>query len=170
MEDVSVSTFYKDIKWRKIDFRRYSKTKQSEHILLNELEKKYTKNVVIGLGDYSTSRQIKGTMPVPGRSIYKLLSKRFKHVYLVDEFRTSITYNKDHTKRLTNIKINKRSKHRLLTPKENPKGVIVNRDHNASTNILEILKQYIDNNRTRPEVFKRTIQIKIKTKVELCVK
>ena len=99
-------------------------------------------------------------MPVPNKSIYKLLTKRFKHVYLIDEFRTSITYNKDHTKELTNIKINKKSKHRLLTPKENPKGVIVNRDHNASINILNILKEYIYN-RKRPEAFTRSLKHKV---------
>jgi len=160
-----MTNFYKDIKWRKFGFRRYSRTKKSENNLLAEIVKKYGSNIVIGLGDYSvhSSKQIKGTIPVPSKSIYKLLTRRFKHVYLIDEFRTSLIYNRDHSKELKNLKINKKSKHRLLTPKENPKGVIVNRDHNASVNILEILKEYIFHKK-RPEAFKRSLR-----KVNLCL-
>jgi len=159
----NILNFYKDIKWRKINFRIYSRTQHAENKMLNELVQKFgpEKDIVIGMGDHSV-RAMRGTMPVPGRSIHKLLSRRFEHIYLIDEFRTSQLYNKDSSKKLINLKINKRSKHRLLTPKENPKGVIVNRDHNASENIRNILKEYILS-RKRPEAFKRSLR-----KVDFC--
>jgi hypothetical protein len=96
-------------------------------------------------------------MPTPNKGIIKILKKRFD-VVTVDEFRTSKLYNKDLTQELTNIKIKKGKKnksiHTLLTLTRNPNGVILNRDKNASLNILKILKEYIFY-QTRPIEFCR---------------
>ena len=44
----NVKTFYNNILFRKLNFRRFTRTKQSEEVLLNEIENKFlTKNINI---------------------------------------------------------------------------------------------------------------------------
>lgn len=86
-------------------------------------------------------------MPTPNKGISRLLMKRFE-VISVDEYKTSKLYNRDLSKELENVRV-KRGKrtisiHTLLTPKSNPNGVILNRDRNASKNILMIMKHYLE--------------------------
>jgi hypothetical protein len=149
--------FYERPLFRKLSFRRYSRTKSSEDKMLNEIEKIYgnKENLLIGLGDWSkkSNTQMKGCMPSPNKGLIKVLKKRFE-VLSIDEFRTSKLYNKDLTKELINVKVKGKSIHTLLTPKENPEGVILNRDTNASKNILFLLKEYLYYQR-RPLEFQR---------------
>jgi hypothetical protein len=86
--------------------RRFCRTKSAEDTMLNEIEKKFGKNLLLGLGDWSinTSYQMKGYMPTPNKGISKLLMKLFE-IISVDEYKTSKLYNNDLTKELTNIKI-----------------------------------------------------------------
>jgi hypothetical protein len=157
--------FYERPLFRKLSFRRYSKTKSSEDKMLNEIEKKYGNkdDILIGLGDWSkkSNTQMKGCMPSPNKGLIKVLKKRFE-VLSVDEFRTSKLYSRG-TKgaqaepafgELINVKVKGKSIHTLLTPKENPNGVILNRDTNASKNILFLLKEYLYFQR-RPLEFQR---------------
>lgn len=158
-----LQNFYENPLFRKIKLRRYCRTKSSEDRMLNEIEKQYGKDLLIGLGDWSlnTSHQMKGCMPTPNKGIIKILKKRFQ-VVGVDEFRTSKLYYRDTTQELTNLKVKRgrrsRSIHTLLTLTRNPNGVIVNRDSNASQNILYILKEYIYN-RKRPREFCRSVRM-----------
>ena len=96
-------------------------------------------------------------MPTPNKGISKLLMKRFD-VISVDEYKTSKLYNNDLTKELTNIKVKRgkktKSVHTLLTPTRNPNGVILNRDRNACTNILSIMKEFL-HTQTRKAEFSR---------------
>ena len=130
--------------------------------MLNEIEKKFGKNLLLGLGDWSinTSHQMKGCMSSLNKGISKLLMKRFE-VISVDEYKTSKIYNKNMTDELTNVKIKKGKKnksiHALLTPKRNPNGVILNRDINASKNILSIMKEYL-NTQKRIPIFSRLVK------------
>lgn len=156
-----LQNFYENPLFRNIKLRRYCRTKSSEDRMLNEIEKQYGKDILIGLGDWSlkTSHQMKGCIPTPNKGIVKILKKRFQ-VVGVDEFRTSKLYYKDTTKELTNLKVKRgkrsRSIHTLLTLTRNPNGVIVNRDSNASQNILHILKEYLYNKK-RPREFCRSV-------------
>jgi hypothetical protein len=155
----TLDTFYSQKMFRELALRRFRYTKRSEDNLLNEIEEKYgpCKYMLIGLGDWSVnsgSNHMRGCMPVPNKGLIKVLKKRFT-VVSVDEFRTSKLYNKDTSKELINVKVNGKKIHTLLTPKRNPNGVIVNRDHNASKNILRILTTYIES-QTRPAEFTRS--------------
>ena len=131
-----LQVFYEKPLFRKLKLRRFCRTKSSEDTMLNEIQKKFGKNLLLGLGDWSIhcNYQMKGCIPTPNKGISKLLMKRFELV-LVDEYKTSKLYNNDLTKELTNIKVKrgKKSKsiHTLLTPTRNPNGVILNRDRNA---------------------------------------
>ena len=154
--------FYEKPLFRKLNLRRFCRTKSAEDKMLNEIEKKFGKNVLLGLGDWSvnTSFQMKGCMPTPNKGIAKLLMKRFE-VVSVDEYKTSKLYNKDLTKELTNVKVKrgKRTKsiHTLLTPTRNPNGVILNRDRNACKNILSIMKEYLETQKRKAEFSRKQI-------------
>ena len=105
---------------------------------------------------------MKGCFSSPNKSIHKMLSKRFS-VIEIDEFRTSIRYNKDPTQELKNYKAKRKNRkrksvHSLLTLKRDPNSVILNRDINASKNILCLLKTYLKD-QTRPEAFSRSVLV-----------
>jgi hypothetical protein len=160
---IKLRRFYENPLFRKLTLRRFCRTKSSEDKMLNEIEKHYGKkeDLILGLGDWSVNsspNQMKGCMPTPNKGLIKLLKKRFT-VLSVDEFRTSKLYNKDLSKELINVKVKRGKKnksiHTLLTPTRNPNGVMLNRDVNASRNILKILKTYL-NSQTRPLEFCRT--------------
>lgn len=97
-----------------------------------------------------------------------------------DEFRTSKLYNKTF-KELTNVKVRKgrhsKKLHQVLTLKEESKKCIrVNRDKNASMNILYLGKYFLEN-QSRPIEFQRDKQktetkkaIKLTTKVNKSTK
>lgn len=154
--------FYEKPLFRKLNLRRFCRTKSAEDKMLNEIEKKFGKDLLLGLGDWSvnTSHQMKGCMPTPNKGIAKLLIKRFE-VVSVDEYKTSKLYNKDLTKELTNVKVKrgKRSKsiHTLLTPTRNPNGVILNRDRNACRNILSIMKEFLQTQTRKAEFSRKQI-------------
>lgn len=163
--NIELKEFYKNILFRKLQFRRYIRTKQSEEKLLNEIENKYLtkddkthgKKILIAHGDYSRTSQMKGCIPTPNIGIKKLLASRFD-IIEINEFNTSKLYNKTFNE-LENVKI-KRHKHlkhlhEILTPKEEQdKRIYVNRDVNACKNILLLAKTYLMN-QTRPEQFTR---------------
>jgi hypothetical protein len=151
--------------FRKLSFRRYTKTKQSESNLLNEIENKYLtkddkdegKKIVLLYGDYSIGTSMKGCYSTPNLGLKRLLSTRFK-IYDTNEYKTSKLYNKTY-KELKNVKIRKgkhaKSLHEILTLKEDTeKRIFVNRDVNACKNILSIGLYYLKH-RERPKEFIR---------------
>ena len=159
----NVKTFYNNILFRKLNFRRFTRTRQSEEILLNEIENKFLtekdkingKKLLILHGDYSRTSQMKGTISTPNIGFKKLLIKRFE-ILEVNEYNTSKLYNKTF-KELENVSIrkNKHKKHlhEILTPKEETeRRIFVNRDKNACKNILYLGKYFLKN-QSRPIEF-----------------
>jgi hypothetical protein len=164
--------FYQKPLFRKLAFRRFIRTKQSEVKLLNEIENTYLtkeeikhgKKIVILHGDYSRTSQMKGCISTPNIGMKKLLLSRFDIVE-VNEFNTSKLYNKT-LKEMENVivrrKKHKKILHEILTPKEETKcRIFVNRDINACKNILLIGKCYLES-QTRPEQFTRKAIVKEK--------
>lgn len=162
-----VKEFYQKPLFRKLVFRRFIRTKQSEVKLLNEIENTYLskeeikqgKKIVILHGDYSRTTQMKGCISTPNIGMKKLLFSKFDIVE-INEFNTSKLYNKT-LKEMENVsvKINKHKKslHEILTPKEKTKcRIFVNRDTNACKNILLLGKCYLES-QTRPEEFTRKV-------------
>ena len=162
-----VKEFYQKPLFRKLAFRRFIKTKQSEVKLLNEIENTYLskeeikqgKKIVILHGDYSRTTQMKGCIPTPNIGMKKLLLSRFDIVE-INEFNTSKLYNKT-LKEMENVSVkrkkHKKSLHEILTPKEETKcRIFVNRDTNACKNILLLGKCYLES-QTRPEEFTRKV-------------
>ena len=158
-----VKNFYNNILFRKLNFRRFIRTKQSEEVLLNEIENKFlseedktnNKKLLIIHGDYSRTSQMKGTIPTPNIGFKKLLLKRFQ-IFEINEYNTSKLYNKTF-RELENVTVrkNKHKKHlhEILTPKEETeRRIFVNRDKNACKNILFLGKCYLEN-QIRPKEF-----------------
>jgi hypothetical protein len=159
--------FYQKPLFRKLAFRRFIRTKQSEVKLLNEIENTYLskeeikqgKKIIILHGDYSRTSQMKGCISTPNIGMKKLLLSRFDIVE-VNEFNTSKLYNKT-LKEMENVSVkrkkHKKSLHEILTPKEETKcRIFVNRDVNACKNILLLGKCYLES-QTRPEEFTRKV-------------
>lgn len=162
-----VKEFYQKPLFRKLAFRRFIRTKQSEVKLLNEIENIYLtkedikqgKKIVILHGDYSRTTQMKGCIPTPNIGMKKLLLSRFDIVE-INEFNTSKLYNKT-LKEMENVSVkrkkHKKSLHEILTPKEETKcRIFVNRDVNACKNILLLGKCYLES-QTRPKEFTRKV-------------
>lgn len=162
-----IKDFYNNVLFRKLSFRKYVRTKQSESKLLNEIENKYLtkenkndgKKIVLLYGDYSIGTSMKGCYSTPNLGLKRLLSTRFE-IYDINEYKTSKLYNKTY-KELKNVKIRKRkhvkSLHEILTLKEDTeKRIFVNRDINACKNILSIGLHYLKN-REKPKEFIRNI-------------
>jgi hypothetical protein len=164
-----LKAFYRQKLFRKLAFRRFVRTKQSEINLLNEIENTYLtkeeikqgKKLVILHGDYSRTTQMKGCIPTPNIGIKKLLMSRFE-IIDVNEYNTSKLYNKT-LKEMENVvvkrKKHKKSLHEILTPKEEAKNrIFVNRDVNACKNIFLLGKCYLVN-QTRPVEFTRKPEV-----------
>lgn len=162
-----VKEFYQKPLFRKLAFRRFIRTKQSEVKLLNEIENTYLtkeeikkgKKIVILHGDYSRTTQMKGCISTPNIGMKKILLSRFDIVE-VNEFNTSKLYNKT-LKEMENVSVkrkkHKKSLHEILTSKEETKcRIFVNRDVNACKNILLLGKCYLES-QTRPEEFTRKV-------------
>lgn len=162
-----VKEFYQKPLFRKLAFRRFIRTKQSEVKMLNEIENTYLtkeeikqgKKIAILHGDYSRTTQMKGCIPTPNIGMKKLLLSRFDIVE-INEFNTSKLYNKS-LKEMENVSVkrkkHKKSLHEILTPKEETKcRIFVNRDTNACKNILLLGKCYLES-QTRPEEFTRKV-------------
>ena len=162
-----VKEFYQKPLFRKLAFRRFIRTKQSDVKLLNEIENTYLtkeeikqgKKIAILHGDYSRTTQMKGCIPTPNIGMKKLLLSRFDIVE-INEFNTSKLYNKS-LKVMENVSVkrkkHKKSLHEILTPKEETKcSIFVNRDVNACKNILLLGKCYLES-QTRPEEFTRKV-------------
>ena len=134
------------------------KQKRTEDNMLNKIEKTYTKDSIIIIGNWSICRQMKNFISTPNLSLKRKLQERFKVYDDIDEYRTScLNYN---TEELSNNlylpdKKNKELKiHSTLTYKmENKRNGCINRDKNGCKNIQKVF-YYIEYNE-RPERYKR---------------
>jgi hypothetical protein len=165
-----VKEFYARPLFRKLSFRRFVRTKQADQqqmyniqsTFLTEQEIRDGKELVIFHGDYSRTSQMKGCVPSPNIGFKRLMSKYFT-VVDVDEYLTSQKYSKTHEQMENFIDNKKHSIHGILIPKENTERCIyVDRDVNASRNILGIAKHFLSF-QERPEAFRRPLVSSKKT-------
>jgi hypothetical protein len=157
--------FYNKKVHRNLRFRMYCNTKKSESQLLNEIEKKFTKEgkkIAIGYGNWSMKSQMKNFFSTPNQGFRKLIHSKFLTI-TVDEFRTSCRYYKTGTdlENFEYIKNKKKVKcHKLLrtTINTNPTGknncIYIDRDRNGGKNILQCLTNKLCN-KERPLFLQR---------------
>ena len=141
-----VVPLYKDLPFRKYKWYAYINKKRSEDNMLNMIEKKYSKDHTIIIGDWSIGKQMRHFISTPNLSLKRKLKERFK-VYNIDEFRTScISYKtKDLCKNLylPDKKGEDRKIHSILTYQmENNRKGCINRDTNGCRNIQHVFNYY----------------------------
>lgn len=153
---------YQNTKFRQYKWYAFINKKRSEDNMLNKIEKTYTKDSIIIIGDWSIGKQMKNFISTPNLSLKRKLQERFK-VYDIDEYRTSCLNYK--TEELCNNlylpdKKNKERKiHSILTYKmENKRNGCINRDKNGCKNIQKVFNYYMEYNE-RPERYKRGVDL-----------
>ncbi len=144
----------------------YLNNKRHEDKLKDELRQRFGNDCMYIMGDWNESSLPIKYMSTPGASMRKLISQTGE-MYLIDEFRTSIYHNKTYEKmsNLTlDVKGSERRLHSVLTFKMGTKGGgCINRDRNATLNMLAIVKGLIDI-KGRPAIFDRSKAKKEKLK------
>ena len=160
-----LSDFYANEYHRKCRYRSYVRKQRSEVRLLDNIEnlyKKDGKNVVIVIGDWSTSHHLKGFAPTPGIGMRRLLRKRFP-VFLLNEWGTSkrchhCHHDTDYVKTRTyQFKDGSKTKavHGLLGCTNPECSKLWNRDVNAVAN-QSMLAKCIFEGKERPTAFRRS--------------
>jgi hypothetical protein len=170
-----VVPLYQNIQFRKYKWYAFINKKRSEDNMLNMIEKKYSKDHTIIIGDWSIGKQMRNFISTPNLSLKRKLKERFK-VYNIDEFRTScLSYKtKDLCKNLylPDKKGEDRKIHSILTYQmENNRKGCINRDKNGCKNIRYVFNYYKKTGK-RPERFRREYKLEriastTETKVEV---
>jgi hypothetical protein len=156
--------FYEIELFRKLKWKAYMNTQQSEAKFVNSIKRTYAPNgekICLMYGNWSQTKQMRNYFPTPGIGFKKMLGRYFK-VLTVDEFRTSIIcrhceHELEKFMYRDNPKPYKKGTHlvhSLLRCKNVNCNKFWDRDVNGSSNILKLALYYMNNN-SRPEVFQR---------------
>jgi hypothetical protein len=153
---------YQNNKFRQYKWYAFINKKRTEDNMLNKIEKTYTKDSIIIIGDWSIGKQMKNFISTPNLSLKRKLQERFK-VYDIDEYRTScLNYRTEELCKnlyLPDKKNKERKMHSILTYKmENKRNGCINRDKNGCKNIQKVFNYYIEYDE-RPERYKRGVDL-----------
>ena len=153
---------YQNNKFRQYKWYAFINKKRTEDNMLNKIEKTYTKDSIIIIGDWSIGKQMKNFISTPNLSLKRKLQERFK-VYNIDEYRTScINYKTEELSKnlyLPDKRNKERKMHSILTYKmENKRNGCINRDKNGCKNIQKVFNYYIEYDE-RPERYKRGVDL-----------
>jgi len=153
---------YQNNKFRQYKWYAFINKKRTEDNMLNKIEKTYTKDSIIIIGDWSIGKQMKNFISTPNLSLKRKLQERFK-VYNIDEYRTScLNYKTEELSKnlyLPDKRNKERKMHSILTYKmENKRNGCINRDKNGCKNIQKVFNHYIEYNE-RPERYKRGVDL-----------
>lgn len=153
---------YQNNKFRQYKWYAFINKKRTEDNMLNKIEKTYTKDSIIIIGDWSIGKQMKNFISTPNLSLKRKLQERFK-VYDIDEYRTScLNYKTDELCKnlyLPDKTKKERKMHSILTYKmENKRNGCINRDKNGCKNIQKVFNYYMEYDE-RPERYKRGLDL-----------
>jgi hypothetical protein len=153
---------YQNNKFRQYKWYAFINKKRTEDNMLNKIEKTYTKDSIIIIGDWSIGKQMKNFISTPNISLKRKLQERFK-VYNIDEYRTScLNYKTEELSKnlyLPDKRNKERKMHSILTYKmENKRNGCINRDKNGCKNIQKVFNYYIEYDE-RPERYKRGVDL-----------
>jgi len=153
---------YQNNKFRQYRWYAFINKKRTEDNMLNKIEKTYTKDSIIIIGDWSIGKQMKNFISTPNLSLKRKLQERFK-VYDIDEYRTScLNYKTEELCKnlyLPDKKNKERKMHSILTYKmENKRNGCINRDKNGCKNIQKVFNHYIEYDE-RPERYRRGVDL-----------
>lgn len=163
--------------WRKLEWRGFIRKDQTKNRIVNEFAKKVGNDAIIGVGDWSHKCrvQMKNNAPTIGIGLLRLLKRKFQDVYLIDEYKTSVTCSSCHgicNNPITTEKIIsytrdgsplRRRVHKILRCTNDNCRIYWNRDVNGSSNI-HLLGKSILNDDAIPECFRRSISLDVTSK------
>jgi len=152
---------YQELKFRQYKWYSYINKKRTEDNMVNKITKKYSRDHIIIIGDWSIGKQMRNFISTPNLTLKRKLQKHFK-VYNIDEFRTScLSYKTEEVCENLYLKFKKDPKqkerkiHSILTYQmENNRKGCINRDKNGCKNIQKVFKCYMETGE-RPEKYKR---------------
>jgi hypothetical protein len=152
---------YQQLKFRQYKWYSYINKKRTEDNMVNKITKKYSKDHIIIIGDWSIGKQMRNFISTPNLTLKRKLQETFK-VYNIDEFRTScLSYKTEEPCENLYLKFKKDPKqkerkiHSILTYKmENNRKGCINRDKNGCKNIQKVFKKYMETGE-RPEKYRR---------------
>ena len=104
---------YQNNKFRQYKWYAFINKKRTEDNMLNKIEKTYTKDSIIIIGDWSIGKQMKNFISTPNLSLKRKLQERFK-VYNIDEYRTSCLNYKTEELSKNLYLVDKRNKERKM--------------------------------------------------------
>jgi len=168
-----INSFYETSKFRQYKWYGFINRKRALDKMLNLIEDTYNsdgkKKIKIIIGDWSIGKSMRHFISTPNLTIKRKLKERFKHVYNIDEFRTSCLSYKTEKKcenlylKLPNRKhpdqIESRKMHAILTYKmDNNRLACINRDKNGCKNIQKIFNSFIETGE-RPYNYRRDVKL-----------
>ena len=163
VNDKVVDLYNKNNKFIQYKWYSFINKKRTEDNLLNKIEKEYSKEHIIIIGDWSIGKHMSNFISTPNLTLKRKLKERFK-VFNIDEYRTSCLNYKTE-KRFENLILpspitGKNYKmHSILTYKmENNRLGCINRDKNGCYNIKKLFYSYITSG-IIPEVYRRGYKI-----------
>jgi hypothetical protein len=164
LNNILLSKYQEEI-FRKYKWYSYINKKKSETTLIRNIKQKYGNDSILIMGDYSDkncANKLKGKMSTPNLGLKRKLGEYFT-VYTLDEFRTSCLNYKTEEKcenlYLPDKKGVIRSIHSILTYQtENNRMGCINRDENATNNMIKLVNYYLKN-KDRPQKFKRDFKL-----------
>jgi hypothetical protein len=160
----NVNSYYEKNFFRQLNWHRFINVQKSEKNLIEKIKNKYGDKILIGIGDWSESQQMKYSKPTKGIGMVRLLNTHFETYYINENYTSKICNNcsgeTDYYKKVLtkdtfmNSKNKRKSKrikkenikhiHGLLCCKNKKCSKLWNRDTNGAKNILEILKSHIN--------------------------
>uniref|UniRef100_A0A6C0DJT6 Uncharacterized protein n=1 Tax=viral metagenome TaxID=1070528 RepID=A0A6C0DJT6_9ZZZZ len=152
---------YQKLKFRKYKWYGYMNKKRTEDNMVNKVVKKYSKDHIIIIGDWSIGKQMRNFISTPNLTLKRKLQETFK-VYNIDEFRTScLSHKTEEVCENLYLKFKKdksqkeRKIHSILTYQmENNRKGCINRDKNGCKNIQKVFNFYMETGE-RPEKYRR---------------
>ena len=148
--EIKYNEYLNKLKW----FAHINRCRHEDK-LLNKIATIFGTKTTFILGDWSKGNCIK-YISTPNKKMKKLLMKRFE-VLMIDEYKTSKLYYKNETEGDNQKVIRKELQvklHSVLTFKMGNNNECINRDYNATQNMLKIVKKLIET-KERPEEYSR---------------
>jgi hypothetical protein len=156
---------YQQLKFRKYKWYGYINKKRTEDNMVNKIVKKYSKDHIVIIGDWSIGKQMRNFISTPNLTLKRKLQETFR-VYNIDEFRTSCLCHKTeelcenlYLKFKKDPKQKDRKIHAILTYQmENNRKGCINRDKNGCKNIQKVFQSYMSTGE-RPERYRREYKL-----------
>jgi len=156
---------YEEKKFRKYKCYAYINRKRSDDNMLNLIEKKFGKDIIIILGDACLSKNLRNFISTPNIRLSRKLKERFK-VYYIDEYRTSCLHHKTE-ERCKNLYYTDYEKRDQL--KKKLKELLKNKKNEEIEKEINYIKKYLKNDKNTTRKLHSVLTYKMKNNRLGCI-